>query len=51
MVGDWVKTHPGWNDRSADIFVVAIITIVAPFVVRCPLPVLRELTTVLFNLR
>ena len=42
MLGDWVKTHPGWDDRGADILIVAIITIVAPFVVRSPLPVQRE---------
>ena len=42
MLGNWVETHPGWDDRSANIFVVAIITIVAPLVVRCAPSVQRE---------
>ena len=37
-----MKTHPGWNDRGANILVVAIITIVAPLVVRCAPPVQRQ---------
>ena len=45
-IGYGVKTHPGWDDRGADILIVAIITIVPDLVVRRPLPVQRQFNAI-----